>query len=360
MAVAAVELVSSGFFPARGAAPENSRPALDSSESQTKKSSAAISETPPIAAALRVSQKDAQTLAAQVLAIFKAKCVECHDEATAHPRGDFGYVLDLPRVAANRDWVSPGNADDSELYQLVEDDEMPGDEATVPPLTPEEKEIVRRWIAAGAPTDFSFSQKENANAASASAANESADDANAETNPREEKTAVVAANDAAISASKNAPSRARTLTFGWRLIRAIGQFHPPSSHFPIALLIAAIPAEVMWKLTRKHSWKAIVRFCVTLGAASAVVTAALGWCDAAFSNYTGASAPVLAWHRWIGTATAIWAVLTALLSEFAHRENYPRKLRYAFRACLLAGVILVSVSGFLGASLIYGLRHFRW
>ncbi len=261
-------------------------------------------------------------LAQEVRDIFAAKCVECHDETVARPKGEFGYVLDLERIAANRKWVIPGQPQKSELYLMVFHEEMPGDEASAPPLTAEEKEIVRRWIALGAPSDHA---------------------------------------EVATAALSPAPQpKPRELPFKRRLIRAIGQFHPVSSHFPIALLIAAFPAEIMWKRTRKPSWKAAVRFCVMLGAASAVFTAGLGWCDAVFSNYTGASAPVLWWHRWLGTATAVWAVLLAALSEFAHKEKYPRTLRYTFRALLLVTILLVSISGYLGGSLIYGLHHFRW
>jgi uncharacterized membrane protein/mono/diheme cytochrome c family protein len=266
---------------------------------------------------------ESASLAQEVRAIFEAKCVDCHGAELTHPKGEFGYVLDLARVAANRDYVDPGNPDNSDLYLMVEDEEMPGPKASVPPLTPDEKETVRRWIELGAPPP----------------------DAAAGTLP---------------ASAATSPPPVRKLSVTERIVRAIGQFHPPSSHFPIALLIAAFPAEIMWKRTRKPSWKATVRFCVMLGAASAVVTSALGWCDAAFSNYTGASAPVLTWHRWTGTATALWAVLTAALSEVAHRENHPRSLRYAFRVVLLGGIILVSVAGYLGASLIYGLHHFTW
>lgn len=144
------------------------------------------------------------------------------------------------------------------------------------------------------------------------------------------------------------------------MIRDIGQFHPLSSHFPIALLIVALPAEIMWKLTRKPSWKATVRYCVMLGAAGAVVTATLGWCDASSLSFTGTSAEVLVWHRWLGTATAIWAVLTAGLSELAHRRGNPHGLRSGFRLALVAGIFLVSAAGYLGASLIYGLNHYTW
>jgi uncharacterized membrane protein len=97
-----------------------------------------------------------------------------------------------------------------------------------------------------------------------------------------------------------------------------------------------------------------------LGAAGAVVTAALGWCAAAFSSHTGTVAQVLLWHRWSGTATAVWAVLTATSCEIAAKRRNPRRLLYGFRLTLLIGAVLVSVAGYLGASLIYGLNHFVW
>ncbi|MEO7933186.1 MAG: DUF2231 domain-containing protein [Chthoniobacterales bacterium] len=249
--------------------------------------------------------------------IFAAKCIECHDSATARPKGDFGYVLDLARVAANPDWVTRGNAEDSDLYLMVENEEMPGDDATVPPLTTQEKDTVKRWIDAGAQ-----------------------------------------ASPLPNSAQKTPPRGRTDLPLIPRLIRALGQFHPPSAHFPIALLIAAFPAEVMWKRTRKPNWKSTVRFCVMLGAISAVLTALLGWCNA--SPHTGELAHIMEWHRWLGTGTAVWAVGLAIISEMAHKVGQPRLWRYSFRTTLVAGILLVSFTGYFGAALVYGIQHFNW
>lgn len=246
------------------------------------------------------------SLATQVHAIFQAKCVECHAPDLAKPKGKFGYVLDLARVAANPKMIVPGKPMQSELYQMVLHNEMPDPKGSSPPLTIAEKDTVKSWIEAGAPADTS-------------------------------------------PASPPPPP----LTFGQRVLRDLGQFHPPSTHFPIALLIAALPAELMFLLTKKDSWKETVRFCVLLGAASAVVTASLGWCEAAVSHFSGMSANVLTWHRWWGTATAVWAVFVAALAQRSHSRSL-------FRLTLLIGIIFVSIAGYLGASLIYGLNHFTW
>jgi uncharacterized membrane protein/mono/diheme cytochrome c family protein len=242
----------------------------------------------------------ADELANQVRTIFQAKCVECHGADLARPKGKFGYVLDLGRVAGNPKLIVPGDPAHSELYQMVLHNEMPGKGATAPPLTTEEKEIVKRWVEAGAPAGAAESQP--------------------------------------------AP-----LKFWQRLIRAMGQFHPATTHFPIALLFAALPAELLWRRTRKPEWKTVARFCVTLGAAGAVVSAFLGWCAAAFSHFTAVN--MLSWHRWLGTATAVWALVTAWLSR---REGR------AFFVSLGLGIALVTVTGYFGASLIYGLNHFVW
>jgi uncharacterized membrane protein/mono/diheme cytochrome c family protein len=255
-----------------------------------------------------------QTLAGQVHAIFSARCIECHGADVERPKGKFGYVLDLARVAANPKLIVPGKPAQSELYQMVSHNEMPDPKAKKEPLTVVQKDIVKQWIEAGAPADV---------------------------------------------LDGNAPAT-KPLTFGRRIVRDIGQFHPPSSHFPIALLIVALPAEIMWMFTQKPSWKATVRFCVMLGAVGAVITATLGWCDAASLSFTGTSAWVLEWHRWFGTTTAVWAVLTAGLSELAHRRGNSSGVRHGFRLMLITGVVLVSVAGYLGASLIYGLNHYTW
>jgi len=295
-----------------------------------------------------MTASDSQGLARQVLAIFEAKCADCHGAELPRPKGKFGYVLDLARVADNPDMIVRGEPDESELYQMVVTNEMPGEDSDIPPLTPEELDMVRRWIEIGAPAG-------NAGAevpipASGSVAH---DVALVSPPPGASVEAVEQASPAPVRTLKQ-------LTVGQRIIRVIGQFHPPSSHFPIAFLMAAAPAEVMWQRTRKPSWKAAVRFCVMLGALGAILTAGLGWCTAAFASYAGEAASVLPWHRWIGTATAIWAALTAVLSEFSHRDGRPRWLRFCFRFSLLIGVALVGVSGFLGASIIYGLRHYTW
>jgi mono/diheme cytochrome c family protein len=103
-------------------------------------------ESPPVRPEARVVNP-----ADAVRDIFRVKCAGCHGPDLPRPRGRFGYVLDLNRLAADREKIVPGRPAESELWALVEHDEMPPPDAPRGRLTPSEKETVRAWIEAGAP-----------------------------------------------------------------------------------------------------------------------------------------------------------------------------------------------------------------
>lgn len=275
---------------------------------------------------VRAVEKDDEgvRLAVQVREIFVAKCADCHGPDVPRPKGKFGYVLDLKRVAANPEYIVHGQPALSDLYKMIRDDEMPGEDAKVPVLTSAEKETVRRWIELGAP--------EPATTAGPMA-------------PAVTAVAVVAAEPKA-----KMPPWKRTL-------RWIGRFHPVSTHFPVALMLVAVLAEGLAWWTGRASWQQTVRFLVIVAGLAALATASLGWINASFTNYVGQNAAILTWHRWLGTATAIWAVVCAALVAMGEcREGTPERRR--LRGALLAGAALVSVTGFFGSALIYGLDHY--
>ncbi len=274
------------------------------------------------AAAETTQPKDEQLqLAQQVHDILEAKCIDCHGPELPRPKGKFGFVLDLKRVAANRDYIVKGDPEKSELYVMVRNEEMPGEDANVPPLTSEEKETVKTWIESGAPSEL----------------------------PGE--------NEVATGRTPESPKLVMPV---WkRAIRWVGRFHPVSTHFPVALIMVAVVAEALAWWTRRETWLGTVRFLVVLAAVGAVVAAGLGWVNASFTNYTGQLAPVLRWHRWLGTATALWILVCAALVVMSECTEGSRE-RQTFRGALLFGAALVAISGFLGSILIYGLDHYAW
>ena len=109
----------------------------------------------PAIAQQPVSKDKALDLAGNVHVIFEHKCNECHGSQLKKPEGKFGYVLDLKRMADNEDYVIRGKPQKSELFRLVNEGEMPPDDhPKTPPLTGDEKDVVRRWIQAGAPHEL--------------------------------------------------------------------------------------------------------------------------------------------------------------------------------------------------------------
>ena len=269
------------------------------------------------------TEDDGGKAAAKVRDIFEAKCLDCHGPELPRPKGKFGYVLDLKRIADNPDYVERGKPEKSEIYKLVLNDDMPGEDANVPPLTKDEKEIVRRWIEAGAPE------------------------------------APQAASEAPVTATAPVVDTHSPRPLWKKVLEWVGRFHPVSTHFPVALMLVAVVAEGMAWWTRRESWLQTVRFLVILGAMGALATGVLGWINAYFSSYSNKPGALLWWHRWLGTGTAVWTIVCAILIV-AHECQEGSKERQRFRGALLLGAALVGISGFLGSALIYGLNHYAW
>ncbi len=145
--------------------------------------------------------------------------------------------------------------------------------------------------------------------------------------------------------------------FVGKLISWLGNFHPPMVNFPIGLLTAAAVAELMLIMTGKPLFDGASRFCLWFGTLGAVAAATLGWLYGGF-HLTDADW-LLTTHRWLGTSTALWAIVTLVLSQKAHGHEGQKWLG-RYRLALLLGVALVSITGFFGGAMLYGLNHYAW
>lgn len=76
--------------------------------------------------------------------IFSRHCLECHDAATAE--GDFDLSQKLSALA-DPDIIRSGHFEKSVLWKVVRSDEMPEDRN---PLSDQEKDYLKEWIATGA------------------------------------------------------------------------------------------------------------------------------------------------------------------------------------------------------------------
>ncbi len=141
-----------------------------------------------------------------------------------------------------------------------------------------------------------------------------------------------------------------------RAIRFLGKCHPVVIHFPIALLLAGALAEFIGLFSSSAFWETSGRYSAILGALGAAVAALLGWAKAAFSSF-----PTMEWveevHRWLGTSTALIAIVAVICGELARRHQ-STSLRKAYLVLLFLSAVVVGVTGHFGATLVYGLGYF--
>ncbi len=146
--------------------------------------------------------------------------------------------------------------------------------------------------------------------------------------------------------------------------RFSGVFHPAVAHFPIALLVVAALIEGV-RVFRKAKVPGDAGYaCLVIGAIGAVVAAVLGWANAdAGGDFNGSLKDVLAWHRWMGVAVAIGAVVTAVIATIARRRMdaagvAPAGLRWMSRLGIAACAALVGLVGSYGGKLTHGVDYY--
>jgi plastocyanin len=141
------------------------------------------------------------------------------------------------------------------------------------------------------------------------------------------------------------------------VIRWLGKFHPSAANFPIALLVAAAIAEILFALTRRPTFDAANRFCLWFGALAAVLTGTLGWFLGGFR--TADTSWVMTTHRWLGTATDVLAVVALVAGEASRRPGRETVRRW-FGVLLVVVALMVLAAGFFGGALLYGIQHYDW
>lgn len=141
---------------------------------------------------------------------------------------------------------------------------------------------------------------------------------------------------------------------GPRWQKWLGGFHPAMVNFPIGVLTAAAFAEFLFIVRRRQEFDHVARFCVIFAVVTGVAAGILGWLFAGIR--LADTDPLLAIHRWLGTVTVLWLIGLLWASERAHRPEHPARGLYRF--LLFGGTALVTLTGFFGGAMVYGLDHY--
>lgn len=84
----------------------------------------------------------------EVAPLLSRHCLECHDSSTREGKLDLSGKVTAFAGGKHGQGIIPGKPEQSAIWKSVVEDEMPEDR---PPLSDAEKQILRRWIEAGAP-----------------------------------------------------------------------------------------------------------------------------------------------------------------------------------------------------------------
>ncbi len=157
------------------------------------------------------------------------------------------------------------------------------------------------------------------------------------------------------------PSAAPTapVSFPKRIVEFFGHYHPAIVHFPVALIIAAALAELIGLRWRKFPAEPIAGFSLAIAAPGALVACASGWILAGMQEFTGAQAQLIFLHRWIGIATAVSALVCLALWQ-ANRRRPRSGVRPFYLVAVFGTALLVTITGHLGATLVYGFETLKF
>ena len=142
---------------------------------------------------------------------------------------------------------------------------------------------------------------------------------------------------------------------GW--INSFGRYHPAVVHFPLALVVAAGIAELLYATRKKQYFGDAARFMISLAAWLSIPAAVLGLMTAAGRSYGADLSTMFSYHRIAGIALPVLTFLAAGLCEGTRRSGQVWE-QMLYRAILALAVLGALAAGHYGARLVYGPDYF--
>lgn len=143
------------------------------------------------------------------------------------------------------------------------------------------------------------------------------------------------------------------------LVGLAGKFHPMVTHFPIALVLAALLFSILAGVLKNQTMNYVSVYSIYLAAVTGIGTVILGLAAGSAANYPSFLSEFLSWHRLFGIATGIVTIVSAY-AGWRLLQRSSRGTIWTYRILLVVNGILVGVTGHLGAMLVFGPDYFNF
>jgi len=136
-----------------------------------------------------------------------------------------------------------------------------------------------------------------------------------------------------------------------------GRLHPVLVHFPIALILTAFVAEMIFIARHDERFSTAARVMLHAGAWVGVVAALAGFARADAISMAPDVAHAFAIHRVAGIAAPVLAFLAAALGDGVRKSGQIWEL-FLYRIVLALAAAGVVVAGYYGGEIVYGAGFF--
>lgn len=304
------------------------------------------------------AQEDTVDFKKTIKPLFEKYCISCHGP-------DEVQVFRIDDKEDAMDFIEPGNAEESILYEvLVTDDEYqlmpPPDEEN--PMSAEEIKLVKLWIDQGA----EWPEDDESDELTEGATEKDTAEQGASVPPVDLKD-----GDEAVPALVTEPSEdaepakpADAASIDPRIFRAIGSLHPAILHLPMGLLLGA-GFFALLSLRGNFVMSDCAYYCLWLGMLGCILASITGWYFSPVKRMGAVEALAdlwntdhrVFWHRTGGLIVTVLAIFVALYASNSRNKNPDDGLIWKLMTILLAGFI--GWVGHEGGKLTYGKHHYK-
>jgi uncharacterized membrane protein len=133
----------------------------------------------------------------------------------------------------------------------------------------------------------------------------------------------------------------------------LGRLHPVLVHFPVALVLVALVAEILCITRRDGRHADTARFLIVVAAWISVPAAITGFIRADGMEFDAAQQQLFEVHRVAGIATPVLVFLCAGLAEGVRRSGQIWEL-ILYRVVLVLAASSTAVAGYFGGEIVFG------